>query len=210
MTASAPWGEGVRYLRDDPAFGPWVERVGPVDDIVSDQPPFEYLVRAIVYQQLAGAAARTIHGRVVEVLDGVVTPAAVGDADPTALRAAGLSAAKLKAIRDLAARAGDGTVDLAPAALDALDDEAVVARLTRVWGVGRWTAEMFLMFRLGRPDVWPVGDLGVRSGWTRIHALAERPDARDLEHAAEHLRPWRSAAAWYCWRALEFSDEDTP
>lgn len=207
---SAPWGEGVHRLAADPAFGPWVERVGPVGDLVSREPCFEYLTRAIVFQQLAGAAARTIHGRVVAVLGGVVTPASLLAADPGALRGAGLSAAKTKAILDLAAKAGDGTVELGEEALEALDDDGVVDRLTRVWGVGRWTAEMFLMFRLGRPDVWPVGDLGVRSGWARIHGLDERPDARALGDAADHLRPWRSAAAWYCWRALEFTDDDTP
>lgn len=208
MTTTGPWTGGVRRLAEDPAFGPWVERVGPVSDIVSNEPPFEYLARAIVYQQLAGAAARTIHARVVEVLNGEVTPRRVAAADPVALRGAGLSAAKLKAVRDLAAKALDGTVDLAPGALERLDDDEVVARMTRVWGVGRWTAEMFLMFRLGRPDVWPVGDLGVRTGWARIHGLGERPDARALEGAAGHLRPWRSAAAWYCWRVLELPSDD--
>lgn len=204
------WAGGVERLAADPAFGPWVARAGPVDHEVSREPPFVYLVRAIVYQQLAGAAAATIYGRVRAALDQKVRPGAVLATDPEVLRGAGLSRSKLKAILDLASRVRSGDVGLDEAELTALDDDAVVARLTRVWGVGRWTAEMFLMFRLGRPDVWPVGDLGVRSGWARIHGLSERPDAPALDAAADHLRPWRSAAAWYCWRALESSlDDDT-
>ena len=158
--------------------------------------------------KLAGAAAATIYGRVRAVLDEEVRPAVVLEADPEALRGAGLSRGKLKAILDLSSRVREGEVGLDEAELTALDDHEVVARLTCVWGVGRWTAEMFLMFRLGRPDVWPVGDLGVRSGWARIHGLPERPAAPALEEAADHLRPWRSAAAWYCWRALDFPIDD--
>ncbi len=87
--------------------------------------------------------------------------------------------------------------------LDELDDEGVVRELTKVWGIGEWTAHMYLMFRLHRPDVWPVGDLGVRQGYAAVHGMDEAPDARGLEPLGEAYRPWRSAAAWYCWRALE-------
>lgn len=209
-TAVTLWAAGVERLAADPTFGPWVRRVGPVEHEVSDEPPFVYLVRSIVYQQLAGAAAATIYGRVRAVLDQDVRPRAVLDADPADLRGAGLSRSKLKAILDLSSRVREGDVGLDEEELVRLEDREVVARLTRVWGVGRWTAEMFLMFRLRRPDVWPVGDLGVRSGWACIHGLPERPAAPALEDAADHLRPWRSAAAWYCWRALELpSDDDT-
>lgn len=206
MTERALWPEGVAALAADDRFGPWVERVGPVTArAVSELDPFAYLVRAIVYQQLAGAAASAIHGRVVEVLQGAVTPPSVLGADPTALRGAGLSASKAKAILDLAAKADSGAVELDETTLEQLDDEAIVADLTTVWGVGRWTAQMFLIFRLGRADVWPADDLGVRNGWARIHGC-DRPAATELAHAADHLEPWRSAAAWYCWRALELPE----
>lgn len=206
MTERALWPEGVAQLAADDRFGGWVERIGPVTtSVVSGLDPFAYLVRAVVFQQLAGAAARTIHGRVEEVLGGCVTPEAVGAADPTALRGAGLSASKLRAIVDLAEKVRSGEVCLDEAELDALDDEAVVSRLTKVWGIGRWTAQMFLIFRLGRPDVWPADDLGVRSGWARIHGC-DRPPSAELQKSADHLAPWRSAAAWYCWRALEVAD----
>jgi 3-methyladenine DNA glycosylase/8-oxoguanine DNA glycosylase len=128
------------------------------------------------------------------------------EADPEALRGAGLSRGKLRAILDLSRRVAEGALGLDLGELNELADDAIVERLSQVWGVGRWTARMFLMFRMGRPDVWPAGDLGVRSGWARIHSLAERPDARTLADGAEHLRPHRSAAAWYCWRALEHPD----
>jgi DNA-3-methyladenine glycosylase II len=197
------WKDGHGALREHPAFGPLVERIGPVTVSLSEEAPFEYLVRGIVYQQLAGAAARTIHGRVLEALGGDVTPARVQGTGDDALRGAGLSRPKLAAIRDLSSRAGSGEVDLTLEALQSLDDEEVVSHLTRVRGIGPWTAQMFLMFRLHRPDVWPTLDLGVRSGWARIFGLDEAPSAKELHPLGEEFRPWRSAAAWYCWRALE-------
>ena len=195
------WAEATRLLGRDPAFGPVVERVGPVR--LSPRAPshFRSLVRAIVYQQLAGAAARTIHGRVEGALGGEIEPGTVLRASDEALRGAGLSRNKLKAIRDLARKVESGAVPLA--GLDDLSDEEVVERLTEVWGIGVWTARMFLLGQLRRPDVWPTGDLGVRAGWARIHGLEEPPSAPDLEPLGEPYRPWRSAAAWYCWRATE-------
>lgn len=193
--------EGREVLARDPHFGPVVKRVGPV--VLRPRRPsvFASLAAAVVYQQLAGKAAETIHGRFVEVLDGRVTAERVLAADPERLRGAGLSRNKLAAILDLASKATDGTVPLQ--GLSRLPDDEVLERLIRVRGIGPWTARMFLMFHLYRPDIWPVGDLGVRNGWARIHGLDTVPDPRELEGAAEHLRPWRSAAAWYCWRALE-------
>lgn len=202
------WEDATHHLSADPAFGDLVRRVGPVRVSADTAEPFVYLVRAIVYQQLAGAAARTIHGRVVEALGGEVNAATLLDTPDATLRGAGLSAAKLAALRDLASRSASGDVDLGIASLEALSDEQVVERLTRVRGIGPWTAQMFLMFRLHRPDVWPVLDLGVRNGWARVHALDASPDARALEPLGEPYRPWRSAAAWYCWRALEAPDSD--
>jgi 3-methyladenine DNA glycosylase/8-oxoguanine DNA glycosylase len=197
------WCDALEALGRHAVFGPLVERVGPVEVPPSAEHPFVYLVRAIVYQQLAGAAARTIHGRFVDALRGEVTPEAVLAADAERLRGAGLSRNKLRAILDLAARARSGDVGLDADELAAMADEAIVERLTRVWGVGTWTAQMFLMFRLHRPDVWPVLDLGVRNGWARLHGLTDAPVSGELEALGEPHRPWRSATAWYCWRALE-------
>lgn len=197
----APWDEGYAALLEDRYFGPLVGQVGPPVLRPARGSAFASLAAAIVYQQLAGKAARTIHGRFVDALGGRVTPNRVLGADRDALRAAGLSRNKLAAILDLAEKATDGTVKLR--SLSRLPDDVVLERLVQVRGIGRWTAEMFLMFNLHRPDVWPVGDLGVRNGWARVHGLPEALDARDMEEVAEHLRPWRSAAAWYCWRAVD-------
>jgi DNA-3-methyladenine glycosylase II len=193
--------EAAALLGRDPVFGPLVEDVGPVRLREPFDTHFAALVRAIVYQQLAGAAAATIHRRFVAALDCDVTPAAVLAAGDDTLRDAGLSANKLAAIRDLAARVVEGVLPLDH--LDALTDEEVKARLVTVRGVGPWTADMFLIFQLHRPDVWPTGDLGVRAGWARLHGLTEPPTPRQLEPLGEPYRPWRSAAAWYCWRAVD-------
>lgn len=195
------FGRADEALTDDPAFGPAVERFGPFR--LRDPLPthFEALVRAIVFQQLAGAAATTIHGRLVAALGGAVTPRAVARAGDEDLRGAGLSAAKLAAIRDLAERVDDDTV-----ALDRLDDEPddeVRRRLTQVRGIGPWTADMFLIFQLHRRDVWPTGDLGVRAGYARLAGRDAAPTATELEPLGEPYRPWRTAVAWYCWRAMD-------
>jgi DNA-3-methyladenine glycosylase II len=199
--AAAIWTGGRRKLGQDPVFGPWVRRIGSIRMPRLSEGAFYYLARAIVYQQLATAAARTIHGRFVDALGAEVTPAKVLRTGEAKLRKAGLSASKLAAIRDLASKVRSGEVDVSD--LEVQPDEEVVRRLTLVRGIGPWTAHMYLMFRLHRPDVWPVGDLGVRSGFAKIHALREPPTQGELEPLGEAYRPWRSAAAWYCWRALE-------
>lgn len=178
-----------------------MRRIGTIRVPTFTEEPFYYLARAIVYQQLATAAARTIHGRFIEALGGEVTPAKVLRTREARLRRAGLSGNKLAAIRDLAGKVRSGQVDVSD--LEVQPDEEVVRRLTLVRGIGPWTAHMYMMFRLHRPDVWPVGDLGVRSGFAKIHALAEAPTQKELEPLGDAYRPWRSAAAWYCWRALE-------
>lgn len=192
-------GAAHAALATDPAFAPWVARIGPPRLRRVTEPAFEYLVRAIVYQQLAAAAAATIHGRFVRALRGRLTPGAILKTREEDLRAAGLSRGKLAAVRDLAAKARS----LGLRELPWLPDEEVERRLTSVRGIGPWTAHMYLIFALRRPDVWPVLDLGVRSGYARIHGLAEAPRARDMVPLGDAYRPWRSAAAWYCWRALE-------
>lgn len=193
--------EATAFLAEDPVFGPLVEEVGPLRLRPPLDTHFAALVRAICFQQLAGAAATTIHGRFVDALDGEVTPQAVEAAPDDPLRGAGLSASKLASVRDLAEKVADGRVPLDD--IDRLPDDEVKARLVQVRGIGPWTADMFLIFQLRRPDVWPVGDLGVRAGYARLHGLAEPPSPKELEPLGEPYRPWRSAAAWYCWRAVE-------
>jgi DNA-3-methyladenine glycosylase II len=195
------WSGARRTLGEDPHFGPWVRHVGPIRVPPAGDEPFYYLSRAIVFQQLAGAAARTIHGRFVEALKGDVTPTKVLRVRESTLRKAGLSAAKAAAVRDLAAKVRSGEVVVDD--LEHQTDEEVIRRLTLVKGIGPWTAQMYLMFRMHRPDVWPVLDLGVRSGLTKILGLHASPGPKEMERMGDAYRPWRSAAAFYCWRALE-------
>jgi DNA-3-methyladenine glycosylase II len=162
---------------------------------------FEALGRSIVFQQLAGAAARVIWERTRVVVGDRFTAAAVLAAGEDRLRSAGLSGAKTRALIDLADRVAAGDVRLA--SIGRRSDEEIVAELSRVWGIGRWTAEMFLMFQLGRLDVWPTGDLGVRAGYGRIWSLPEPPSPVELEDRGDVYRPWRSIVAWYCWRAMD-------
>lgn len=207
MTADeAVWPEATERLREDPAFGPLVERVGPVRLRPSRGTPFAALTAAIVYQQLAGRAALTIHGRVVEALGGVVTAQRVLEAPEPELRAAGLSGAKLAAIRDLAEKSRSGAISLDD--LDTLTDDAVIDRLTRVRGIGPWTAQMHLLFELRRPDVWPTGDLGVRAGLARVLGLEAALSVERTAWTGTGYRPWRSAVAWYCWRAVDDPSAD--
>ena len=162
---------------------------------------FEALARSICYQQLAGRAAAVIHGRFSALFDGPPTPEAVLVLPEGALRGVGLSASKAASILDLAAKVADDTVRVA--ACDALPDDEVVRELVTVRGIGRWTAEMFLMFQLGRLDVWPVDDLGVRKGYALAYWLDALPTPKALVALGDAFRPWRSVAAWYCWRAVD-------
>lgn len=163
---------------------------------------FAALVRAILYQQLAGAAAAAIHRRLIAALDGEVTPERMLALPTPARRAVGLSANKAASLGDLAAKVSDGTVVLEPARLRRESDDEVVARLTTVRGIGRWTAEMFLLFQLRRLDVWPTGDLGVRRGFGLAWGIP-MPASKELESLGDPYRPYRSVVAWYCWRACE-------
>jgi DNA-3-methyladenine glycosylase II len=165
--------------------------------------PFASLVRTIVSQQLSGKAAETIHRRVLALVGGreTLTPDAILALDTSALRGAGLSGQKVTYVLDLAHRVKTGALDLET--LDQLDDEAVVTAITAVKGLGRWSAEMFLMFRLNRPDIFPVGDLGIVKGMQRLHGMKSRPAPRTMIRLAEPWRPFRSVAAWYLWRITE-------
>ncbi|MDQ6673094.1 MAG: DNA-3-methyladenine glycosylase 2 family protein [Chloroflexota bacterium] len=191
----------AHIARVDAAFARLIQAVGPFIPRRPEENPFNSLVRAIIFQQLAGHAARAIHGRFAAVFDGHPTPERVLNIPIEGLRAVGLSGNKAASIADLARKATDGTVPLDR--LDELSDAEIVQRLSAVRGIGRWTAEMFLIFQLRRPDVWPVDDLGVRKGFAVIHNLAVPPTPKALDALGEIYRPYRSAAAWYCWRAVE-------
>lgn len=164
--------------------------------------PFEALVQAIVYQQLAGAAARAIHGRLVAAMGGDVAPEPLLALSDESLRAVGLSAAKVLSLRDLATKVLDGTLVLSPRSLARQSDEEIVARLTTVRGIGPWSAQIFLIFQLRRLDVWPVGDVGVRRGYGLAWKVPT-PSARELQPLGDRFRPYRTVVAWYCWRAAE-------
>jgi DNA-3-methyladenine glycosylase II len=189
----------------DPVLARLVDEAGPPVFPKPTETHFATLVRAITFQQLAGAAARTIHGRVIAALDGEVTPERMLGLSTEAMRAAGLSTNKAASMRDLAEKVLDGAVVLNPRGLARESDEDVITRLSSVRGIGRWTAEMFLMFQLRRQDVWPVGDLGVRKGFGIAWEMAT-PKPKELEALGEPYRPYRSIVAWYCWRALELEN----
>lgn len=162
---------------------------------------FESLVESIVYQQLNGVAAATIWGRVRTAAGGEITPLTLLSTGEIPLRAAGLSGAKTRSMLDLSDRVARGEISLGR--IGALDDEAVIAALTPVWGIGRWTAQMFLMFTLGRLDVWPTGDFGVRAGLARAWGLGMHPSEPEMHAHGEPFAGARSLVAWYCWRAAD-------
>jgi DNA-3-methyladenine glycosylase II len=186
----------------DPVIAGLIAECGLPDVATSTETHFATLVRAITHQQLAGKAARTIHGRLLGALGGEAIPEALLGLPTDALRAAGLSAAKTASLQDLAAKVLDGTVVLDPAGLARESDQEIVERLTSVRGIGTWTAQMFLMIQLRRLDVWPIGDLGVRKGFGLAWSVAT-PTPKALELLGEPYRPYRSVVAWYCWRAVE-------
>jgi DNA-3-methyladenine glycosylase II len=192
----------------DPMLAAFVARAGVPDPRPRQGDPLGSLARAIVFQQLATRAASAIHRRFVEAIGGTVTPAAILATAPETLRAAGLSTAKVRALVDLAEKVGDGTVPVGD--LSELDDDEIVARLTTVRGIGRWTAEMFLLFQLRRPDVWPVDDLGVRHGWRVIHEQDEPLPPKALEVEGERFRPYRSAVALLCYHAVHVARGTSP
>jgi len=191
----------------DPVLAHLITLVGPVEYPPRDPDGhFGALVRSITFQQLAGAAARAIHARVRATVPGALTPVALMAVPDESLRAAGLSGNKLAALRDLSAKVIDRTVDLDDTARS---DDEIIASLTSVRGIGRWTAEMYLMFELRRLDVWPVDDLGVRQGYGLAWQLDPPPSAKALEPLGERFRPYRSIVARYCWEALARSRRGT-
>ncbi len=206
--ARAGTGKGAaqRHLAaTEPAFAALIRRVGPLR-LVPDRrrEPYQALFRAIAHQQLHARAAEAILDRFLALHpEGAFpAPADVLAMPEATLRSCGFSASKIAALRDLSARAEDGTVPNRRAATR-LDDEALITRLTTIRGIGRWTVEMLLIFSLGRPDVLPVDDYGVREGWRLINELATQPRPRELAERGRAWSPFRSAAAWYLWRAAD-------
>jgi DNA-3-methyladenine glycosylase II len=184
----------------DPVLADLVARVGPIRHRPRDPDgPFAALVRAIVFQQLAGRAAQAIYGRVGATV-GDLTPEAFNAVSDADLRAAGLSANKLASLRDLSAKVLDGTLVLTRTSRRS--DDELIARLTAVRGIGRWTAEMYLMFQLRRLDVWPVDDLGVRQGYGLAWKIDPPLSPKQLEPLGDRFRPYRSIVARYCWAAV--------
>jgi len=203
VTSRVSHAEAARLLAaGDPTIARLLAEAGPPRLRRSGMSPFEALVQAIVYQQLAGAAARAIHGRLIAALPGGVEPEALLALTDDTLRAVGLSGAKVRSLRDLATKVLEGTVVIAPRRLARLSDEQIIERLVTVRGIGRWSAQMFLMFQLRRLDVWPTGDLGVRRGFGLAWKVPT-PTARELEPLGDPYRPYRSVVAWYCWRSAE-------
>jgi 3-methyladenine DNA glycosylase/8-oxoguanine DNA glycosylase len=188
-------------MRKDPVLKRIIAAVGPYTLEPNGGDRFGLLVRSIISQQISGKAAQAIHGRVHQALGKPgITPQAILKARDELLRGCGLSAGKLLALRDLAAKVHGGEAPLDR--LHEMHDEDVIAALVPIRGIGRWTAQMFLIFALGRLDVLPVDDLGLRMGAKRHYELAQPPTRRELEEMAEPWRPYRTVATWYFWRSL--------
>jgi DNA-3-methyladenine glycosylase II len=194
--------EALSHLRAaDPVMAAIIERVGPFG-LQLREPEFGTLVRSIIYQQLSGRVASKIFERVVAAMPGGrLTPDRVLALSPEQMRAVGLSGQKAAYLRDLAERTVAGDVDFA--ALPTLPDEEVIEHLTRVKGIGVWTAHMFLIFALGRPDVLPTGDLGVRAAMKKAYRMRALPKPERMEKIARRWKPFCSVASWYLWRSLD-------
>ena len=209
MPLSFDLREAESLLREaDPKLIPVMELHGPCRlDPDGTASPFAALARSIAYQQLTGKAAATIHGRVLALYHPRrhPRPEDVLATEDAHLRAAGLSRSKILAVKDLAAKTLDGTVPTL-ARLRRLDDEEIVERLSSVRGIGRWTVEMLLIFRLGRPDVLPATDYGVRKGFQKTFKTRGLPTPAQVLKRGERWRPYRSIASWYLWRSLENPD----
>jgi len=195
-------------MRRDPILAPVIRQYrtrSPLDAPTLE--PFAALVRTITAQQISTKAAATIHGRLVELMAGGATPAALLALTDAQMREAGLSRQKMSYLRDLATKVTSGELPIAT--LHELDDEAVIEAIVKVKGLGRWSAEMFLMFRLRRPDVLPVDDLGIVNAIQRLYGLRKKPKPDRIRKIAEAWRPYRTVACWYLWRSLENTPVDS-
>ncbi|NCV34215.1 MAG: DNA-3-methyladenine glycosylase 2 family protein [Actinobacteria bacterium] len=190
-----------RIVRIEPKFREVVTKFGPAP--IGARPSkisnFQALAESILGQQLSVKAAATITERVIQAAGGRMDPAGIAKLTPSRLRSAGCSAAKARAISELAQVVADG--DLPIRSLNKKSDEAIMELLLPLYGVGRWTVEMFLIFQLGRSDVWPTGDLGVRRGWEKLYKMKREVEIDELEKLGAKFAPHRSHLAWYCWRA---------
>jgi DNA-3-methyladenine glycosylase II len=198
--------EATRHLseRDEQLKRLIAETVPFQIDVADAQSPYEVLLEAIAYQSISGKAAATIFGRIkaLSASGGVPTPEEILKLRKQILRKAGLSGAKVEAMRDLAQKTLEGIVPSHGEA-EKLSDEELVERLVSVRGIGAWTVEMFLIFRLGRPDVLPIHDLGVKKGWSVVYSKKHMPKPKELLKFGERWRPYRTVASWYMWRAFE-------
>lgn len=203
VTRPSPADAAAELARRDRVLAKLIKQHGPpiLGRRVPGSARFAALAEAIIYQQLNGRAAATIHDRALQAVGGALTSDSILATPIATLRAAGLSAAKTTALVDLATKVRDGAVTLHR--IGRLPDDEVVAQLVQVKGIGVWTAEMFLLFTLGRLDVWPVGDYGVRTGFARAWGLSEVPTAKELVPYGDAFRPYRSVLAWYCWRVMD-------
>jgi DNA-3-methyladenine glycosylase II len=190
----------LHLKRSDPVLAAIIGRVGEYG-IRFREPDFETLVKSIVSQQLSGRVATVIFGRLSDAVGGKMTPASILKLRPSRMRTLGLSGSKTAYIRDLARHTRDGTVVFEE--LAGLPDEEVIARLTKVKGVGVWTVHMFLIFALRRHNVLPTGDLGIRNAIRKAYALEEMPLPKDVEAMAARWHPYCTVASWYLWRSLE-------
>lgn len=204
MIPVSPHRKAIAHLkRVDPVMAEVIGRVGKCTLSARDEwTHFDALVRSIVYQQLSGKAAATIHGRVLALIgDGSETPKRIAATSHEALRAAGLSNQKASYVRNLADHVLDGSVPVD--SLHELSDDEIIAALTQVKGIGKWSAQMFMMFRLGRPDVLPDLDLGVQKGIQKSYRLRKLPTPKQVLARGAKWAPYRTVAAWYMWRILE-------
>src|SRR6201996_8849547 len=183
----------------DPVLARLVEAAGLPRFPAPTENNFATLVRSVTYQQLAGASARAIHGRLIAALEEDITPERLLSIPPDVLRATGLSGRKVESLRDLSAKVLDGSVILDARRLARVSDEEIVAQLSTVRGIGKWSAEIFLMFQLRRMDVWPTGDLAIRKGYGLAWGIPA-PTPKVLDGLGEPYRPYRTVLAWYCWR----------
>lgn len=196
---------GIKHVKSEiPALAKTIE-LAPSFDLIPRFPTsaeaFESLAHSVISQQISTSAAATISARVRSKLRGSITPLKVSRISPEQFRELGVSGAKARTIQELAEKVLSKQIHLS--ALAEMENEQIIQELSSVWGIGKWTAEMFLMFDLGRLDVWPAGDFGVRKGWQIVHAEEQMLGQKEFEFVGQEASPFRSIAAWYCWRAID-------
>lgn len=190
----------------DRKFAPLIDRrpLCTIGRSIPTESHFESLVSSVISQQLAVNAAETIHGRLVDLCNGEINPKIIMTIDEISLREIGVSGAKVRTLKDLAGAVVDKTIPIET--IDEIhDDQQIHDTLTSLWGIGRWTVEMFMIFQLGRLNVWPTGDLAVRRGWDIVHKSKKETPAKALDLKGEKLHPYRSVVAWYCYQAVHES-----